>query len=125
MANLTRIVEMLEEQRRDLMDQVDAIDRALAALDSPEPAVPEPRSPERDVLADAADTTVRPTQVKARRVLTDAHKHAVSVGKRKALEAQDVAKGIAREQPDDNFVPAIGARGERQAPRLVKRPIKK
>ena len=40
-------------------------------------------------------------------------------------QAHDVAKGIAREMPGDAFVPAIGTRGDRQPPRLVKTPVKK
>lgn len=60
-----------------------------------------------------------------RRVLSDSHKQALIVATRKAREAKDAAKGLAREMPADSFVPAIGTRGDRQPPRLVKRPIKK
>ena len=68
---------------------------------------------------------VRPTHVKARRTQSDAHKHAVSVGKRKARNARDAAKGLRREVHDDDFVPATGRRREHEAPRLVKRRIEK
>lgn len=65
--------------------------------------------------------TVLPTQVKSRRTQSDSHKHAVSVGKRRARNARDAAKGLRREVHDDDFVPAVGARREGEAPRLVKR----
>ncbi len=78
------------------------------------------------IPAEPATAAVRPTRVRPRRVLSDAHKHALTAGKRKAREAQDAAKGLAREMPADSFVPAIGTRrGDPQTPRLVKRPIKK
>jgi hypothetical protein len=69
--------------------------------------------------------SVLPRQVKSRRTQSDSHKHAVSVGKRKARNARDAAKGLRREVHDDGFVPAIGSRGDREPPRLVKRPAKK
>ncbi len=125
MAKLNEIVRMLEEQRRELSDQLDAIDRAIAALGSPGGAVARSRPIESEVPVDDTVRTVLPRRVKAKRILSDSHKEALFAGKRKAREAKDVAKGLAREMPDDAFVPAIGARGDRHTPRLVKRPIKK
>jgi hypothetical protein len=121
---LKQIVRMLAEQRRELLDQIAAIDRAIAALGSAgteaEKAVP--ATP--DVPADEIAGPM-PRQVKARRVLSDSHKQALIAGKRRARAAHDAAKGLARELPDDAFVPAIGTRdGARQPPRLVKRPLK-
>ena len=112
MVEVDRILSMLGEKRQELADQLDAIDRAIADLTSTGASV-----------AETPSIVARP--VKPRRVLSDAHKAAVSAGKRKALVAKDVAKGLAREMPDDSFVPAIGTRGDSQPPRLVKRPIKK
>jgi hypothetical protein len=114
---------MLEEQRRELLDQLDGIERAIAALGAAGIAAAEPRPAGSSVSVE--DTgTVQPRHVKARRVLTDAHKQALVAGKRRARAAQDVAKGIAREMPGDTFVPAIGTRGDRHPPRLVKTPVK-
>ena len=124
MTNLMQIVRMLEGQRRELLDQLDAIDRAIAALGGVGTTA--------DVVASASEVpaeqvagTVRPTRVKAKRVLSDSHKQALITGKRKARAAHDVAKGLAREMPDDAFVPAIGTRGNAQVPRLIKTPGKK
>ncbi len=72
-----------------------------------------------------ASPAVVPTRVAPRRVQTDSHKHAVSMGKRNARHAKDAAKGLARELPGDSFVPAIGTREDRQLPRLVKQPPRK
>ena len=124
MATLKQIVRMLEEQRRELLDQLDGIDRAIAALGAAGIQAAEPRPAGSAVSVEDVAGTVQPRHVKARRVLTDAHKQALVAGKRRAREAQDVAKGIAREMPGDSFVPAIGTRGDRQPPRLVKTPVK-
>jgi hypothetical protein len=125
LATLKQIVRMLERQRRELLDQLDGIDRAIAALGGAAIEAEEARPAVPDVPAGDTAGTVRPRHVKPRRVLSDAHKQALIAGKRKAREAHDVAKGLAREMPGDGFVPAIGTRGDRQAPRLIKGPIKK
>jgi len=124
MVRLNRIIKMLDEQRRDLLDQLDAVDRAIQALNSA--GIAGDAAPaEPDVPADTAASAVVARRVKPRRVLTDSHKQALVHGKRKARESRDAAKGLAREMPGDSFVPAIGTRGERQPPRLVKGPVKK
>ena len=115
MVEMNRIRSMLEEKRRELADQLDAVDRALAAVNGAGTPVAEARPAEPSVSA------VLPRSVKPRRVLSDAHKEAISKGKRRAR----AAKGLAREMPDDSFVPAIRTRGDDQSPRLVKRPIQK
>ena len=102
MATVDRTVALLEERRRQLLDELDVVDKAIAAA-----------------------TAVVAHRVAPRRVLSDVHKQALVVAKREARGAHDAAKGLAREMLGDSFVPAIGRRGERQAPRLVKRPIKK
>jgi len=120
MAKLKQIVRMLEEQRLELLKQLEGIDRAIAALDGTGPAVAEAPPGAPDVPTEDAASTVVPRQVKARRVLTDAHKRALSAGRRKARDTQDVAKGLAREMPEEGFVPAVGTR-DRPLPRLVKK----
>ena len=125
LATLKQIVRMIEGQRRELLDQLDGIDRAIAALGGAGTEAEEARPAASDVPAEGTAGTVQPRHVRARRVLSDAHKQALIAGKRKAREAHDVAKGLAREMPGDGFVPAIGTRGDRQAPRLIKGPVKK
>jgi hypothetical protein len=107
MGEMTKIVELLREQRRALVDQLAAVDKAIAALHA----------------ADAVDDDPEPAteHVKARRTQTDTHKHAIAVGKRNARNARDAAKGLMREIQSDDFVPAINARGDQNAPRLVKK----
>jgi hypothetical protein len=114
MPTLNRIVVMLEEQRRQLLDQLAAVDKAIAALSSAEQV-----APEEDVA-----TPVVPRRVKSKRVLTDEHKEALNAGRRKARTAREAAKGLAREMPDEGFVPAIGTRRDNHVPRLVKHPHK-
>ena len=125
MVELSRIVSMLEEQRRELLGRLDAVDTAIAALNTVETAVAETRPAEPDVPTEKTATAVLPRRVKPSRVLSDSHRQALIVGKRKAREAKDATKGLARETPDDSFRPAIGTRGDHQSPRLVRRPPKK
>ncbi len=125
MVEMNRIRSMLEEKRQELADQLNAVDRAIAALNSARTPGTETRPAEPDVRAELTVSAVLPTPVEPRRVLSDAHKEAISAGKRRARAAKDVAKGLAREVPDDSFVPAIRPRGNSQSPRLVKRPTQK
>ena len=121
MATLVQIIGMLDEQRRSLLDQLDAVDRAIAALNAatpPEPAASAVSS------TNLSSTNLPSSKVMPRRVLTDAHKQALLVGRRKARNVKDVAKGHAREMLGESFVPAIGTKSDGQAPRLVKQPIR-
>src|SRR5438093_647935 len=108
MVTLNRILDLLGEQRRELLDQLEAVDKAIAALSGAGPAAAETPWIAPDAEAPHAVKPVVPTRLTPRRVLTDAHKHAISAGKRKARDASDAAKGLAREMPDEAFVPAIG-----------------
>ncbi len=122
MAEMKQIVKLLQEQRRALVDQLAAVDRALAALGGKDAGVPVADADSFDDQdAELVSGDVRPTQVKARRTQTDAHKQAISAGKRRARHARDAAKGLVREVHADDFVPAVGRRGDPSAPRLVKR----
>ena len=125
MVETNHIRSMLAEKRRELADQLDAIDRAIAALNNAETPVAETRPVEPDIAAEHTASSVLPRTVKARRMLSDAHREAISAGKRRARAARDTAKGLVREMPDESFVPAIKTRGGSQEPRLVKRPIQK
>lgn len=120
MAELSSIVAMLHAQRRELVEQLAAVDRAIAALDIPAGATSDPHPVASAVPP--APSVVAPTRVKAQRLQTDEHKHAVSAGRRKARAARDAANGIARDMQGDDFVSAVGYRGGRQPPRLVKKP---
>ena len=108
-----------------LLDQLAAVDGAIASLAAVGggAAVSAPR--EADVPAEAETDTAVPVRVKPRRVLSESHKQKLSAGRRRSREVKDAAAGLAREMPGDSFVPAIGKRGDRQAPRLVKRPTGK
>ena len=122
MAELNQIVSMLQEQRRELLHQLRAVDQAIAALGSAGADVTETAPGMPVVAGDPAASAVLPRRVTSRRVLTDVHKQALAAGRRKGRNAREVAKGLAREMPDDAFVPAIQRRGDRQSPRLVKGP---
>lgn len=119
LSGIDRILRDLEEQRLELLAQLAAVDTAIAAL-AGAGSVSEALEP--DAPVEQADGEVLPRRVKAKRVLSDAHKQALVVSKRRAREIQEAAKGLAREKHPDSFVPAIGKRGDGQAPRLVKRP---
>ena len=113
MPNLDRIRRDLHAQRRGLLEQLAAVDTAIAAL----AGIADVEQP--------ADATIVPRRVKPKRELTDSHKQKLVASSRRAREVMEAAKGLAREKHDDSFVPAIGKRGDRQPPRLVKRPVKR
>jgi hypothetical protein len=143
MTDLTHVVDMLRAKRVELLNELDAVDQAIAALagtridvaGTPDVTEAPDRAPgasaevaaeaPADALAkappEAPSSAVVSTLVKPKRMLTDSHKHALSIGRRKARVAKDAAKGLVREIPEDSFVPAVGARGPSQPPRLVKR----
>ena len=70
--------------RQELADQLNAVDRAIAALNSGSTPVTETPRAEPDVRAELTESAVLPKPVEPRRVLSDAHKQAISAGKRKA-----------------------------------------
>jgi hypothetical protein len=116
---------LLAERRGRLLDQLAVVDKEMAALSGAGTPVPEtrPAEPEAPVAPNAS--IALPQRVKPRRVMSDSHREAVAVGKRRAQIARDVADGLVREMPGDSFVPAIRTRGDNQPPRLVKRPTRK
>ena len=125
MVNLNPIVRQLNEQRRELLEQLAAVDAAIAALAHLSTAVPAGPPAEPDAPVELAAGETVPTRVKAKRTLSDSHKHALVMSKRRARGAKEAAKGLARDLHDDSFVPGIGKRGDRQPPRLVKRPARR
>ena len=126
MVDVKQILGMLNEHRQQLQRQLDAIDTTIAALAAGSVApVADTSLAEPVTRAEAPANAAPSTRIKPRRVQSDAHKEAIIVGKRRARAAREAAKGLAREMPDDSFVPAIRVGGECQSPRLVKRPSKK
>lgn len=123
MVNLRSTVVILQAQRRELIEQLDAVDRAIAALTSAadtETAEGKTAKAAKEAPGDLVAQTVN-TRVKPKRVLSDAHKEAIVAGRRKGRAAKEVAAGRAREMPEEGFVPAIAANSGSDAPRLVKR----
>lgn len=124
MVNLTGIVSTLRATRQELLQQLDAVEKAIAALERAPVMTAEPSGTDDAAPAGVvptADRPVVPTILKPKRVLDESHRQAMIKGRRKARNAKEAAKGLAREMPDESFVPALSARGERQPPRLVKK----
>ena len=116
MVNLNRIVSTLRATRQQLATQLEAIDKAIAALTSGQSA----EAAEAPEAAPGEPPPV-PTRLKPRRVLGEEHREALAKGRRKAREAKEAAAGRAREMPDESFVPALAPGSGSQPPRLVKR----
>jgi hypothetical protein len=114
MVDLERCVNALLLERQDLVNKIDAVDRALAAIrntalsSATAAGVPEPARRIPEV-----------TRVRAKRVLSEAHKRALVEGRRKAKVAREAAVGRALDSLES---PAIAAPID-GAPRLVKRVI--
>ena len=121
MVNLRRTVEMLQATRNELVKELDAVDRAIAALSEAEGGIAGADEEKTDAVEPAPRDLVA-TTVKPKRVMSDAHRQAIIAGRRKGREAKEVAAGRAREMPAEGFVAAIATGKGSDAPRLVKRP---
>lgn len=120
MVNLRDTVVILQAQRRELIEQLDAVDRAIAALTSAADGAWTDEGKTAETVKQAPGERVART-VKPKRVMSEAHKQAMIAGRRKGRAAKEVAAGRAREMPEEGFVPAIAAGSGSEAPRLVKR----
>ena len=121
MVDLKDAVSLLQAKRKELIDQLDAVDKALSALTGVAGTVTTaPEANPREAPARMPDT-VLPTRLNPRRTLSDEHKHALKEGSRKARHSKDAAAGLAREMTDPSPGLASGSRVSGQPPRLVKR----
>ena len=120
MDNLSDAVRLLRAQRKELSDQLDAVDRALAALGEPRGG-PKTGS-DGNPLAAAGETLteVLPTRLKPPRKLSDEHRHALKEGRRKAHHSKEVAAGRAREMSEPRPGLALAPGADDPRPRLVK-----
>jgi hypothetical protein len=120
MTDLNDAVALLRTKRQELVEQLDAVDKALAALGGVGVAGPLPEA-SSDQPPGLAGSEVVATKLKPPRSLSDEHKHALSEGRRKARHSKDAAAGLAREalDPSPGLAPTSSADGRR--PRLVKR----
>ena len=119
MVNFSDAVRLLRAQRKELSDQLDAVDKALAALDEPR-GVPRTGSEGNQAAAGETVTEVLPIRQKPPRKLSDEHRHALKEGRRKAQHSKEVAAGRAREVSDPRPGLALASSADDQRPRLVK-----
>jgi hypothetical protein len=113
MADFSATIRTLEQQRRDLLEQVAAIDRAIAALngsDKPHRKLP--------VVAAGAPAAAprRPAAKKRRFALSEEHKRKLVEGRKRAREARLVPAPAA----EASSAPVAAWTGD-GLPRLVKR----
>lgn len=116
MIDLESSLRALHARRTELLNQVDAIDTALAALATAGVTVVNAPDPQPEAVADVSSPVV-PTRVKARRVLSDEHRQALLDGRRMARHRRAVDEGRAREL----LVPSPASSEAAELPRLVKR----
>jgi hypothetical protein len=113
MTDFSATIRTLEQQRRDLLEQVAAIDRAIAALNGSD-------KPHRKLPVVAAGEPVaaprRPTAKKRRFALSEEHKRKLVEGRRRAREAR-----LAPVPASDAGAAAAGGWTGDGLPRLVKR----
>ena len=103
MANLNDAESLLRARRKELSDQLKAVDEALAALVKP-----------------CTVTGIIPARLKPPRMLSDEHRHALKEGRRKARHSKEVAAGRAREMSDPRPGLASASGADDRRPRLVK-----
>jgi len=111
-------VNRLRARRKKLLDQLEAIDMALAAIGAGGGASTTDAEEIPHGTAGEAASKVLPTRVKSPRTLSDEHRHAVKEGLRKARHAKEAAAGRAREVPDPR--PGLASNAGGRGPRLVK-----
>ena len=114
--DLESSLRTLHAKRTELLNQVDAIDTALAALATAGITVVNAPEPQAEA-ADDVTSPVVPTRIKARRVLSDEHRQALLDGRRMARHRRAVDEGRARELLAPSPAPSEAA----ELPRLVKR----
>src|SRR5436189_758102 len=95
--DLESSLRTLHAKRTELLNQVDAIDTALAALAAAGITAVNAPAPQPEAADDVTRPIVVPTRVKARRVLSDEHRHALVDGRRMARHRRAVDEGRARE----------------------------
>jgi hypothetical protein len=105
MADFSSTIRTLEEQRQQLLDQVAAIDRAIAALK----AVDRPHRNQPGTTAQPA----APARPRKPRTLSEEHKRKMVEGRRRSREA---ARAGAADAPGTGNGSVLGP------PRLVKSP---
>ena len=113
--DLDSSLRTLHVKRTELLNQVDAIDAALAALATA--GITVVNAPEPPEVADDVTSPMVPTRIKARRVLSDEHRQALIDGRRMARHRRAVDEGRARELLAPSPAPSQAA----GLPRLVKR----
>jgi hypothetical protein len=121
MIDLNDAVNLLQGKRKELADQLAAVDKALAALSGVGGAVTTPPETNPDEPPAQAPSPIVPTRLKPPRTLSAEHKHALNEGRRKARHSRDAAAGLARDMTDAAPGLAPPSNGEGRQPRLVKR----
>ena len=121
MVNLNDALSLLRATRKELLDQLEAVDKALAALEGTTVTLPPmPEGNPQEAVSEPASQII-PTRLKPPRALSDEHKHALNEGRRKARRSKDAAAGHAREMPDPFPGLAAASSADSRRPRLVKR----
>src|SRR5262245_54598147 len=113
MVNFDSAIQLLQAKRRELLEQLSAIDRAIDALAPSNSTI----QPDRVApVGQTAEQTAPPVvMVPPKRALTEAHKAALREGRRKAREAK-----LRQSQGLEPGTPAMSVQAD-PLPRLVKR----
>ena len=120
MIDLHDAVSLLRAKRNELAEQLDAVDKALAALIGFPGDVSATPGKNAAATTENDPSAVLPTRLKPRRTLSDEHKHALSEGRRKARHSKAAAAGLARELNDQAPALAPASSPDGRQPRLVK-----
>ena len=115
MVNLEPTIQLLHDKRNELLEQLNAINRAIQALTSSDSTLSTQTPPvvgrtKEEIVAAPAVVVIPP-----KRVLTESHKEALLEGRRKAREAK-----LLRLRGLESGRPAISVPAD-PLPRLVKR----
>lgn len=114
-ADFSETIRALERQRRELLEQVAAIDRAIAALSGADKPY---RRPGMAPVATPAPPPARRAVKKRRFALSEEHKRKLVEGRKRAREARALSA-----EASDAGAPADSAWSGDGPPRLVKREV--
>jgi hypothetical protein len=118
MIDLGRTIRMLEVKREELVSQLQAIDKAIAALHGTDAVVSASR--EQSNVVETPPVIVIKV-IKPKRALSESHKQALIDGRRRAHQARQAA--TSRIESDSGESLPVLAKATDMTPRLVKREL--
>ena len=92
MVDLRDAVGLLRAKRKELIDELDAVDKALSVLSGVGGTVTMAPAANPPEASEVIPNEVLPRRLNSPRTLSDEHRHALKEGRRKARHSKDAAE---------------------------------